>query len=77
MKIAFLHAVDYLDIGIPQGISLLAAIVKEHGHDVKVIDTTFMKTSDYKRPKAGPTIYKKTAYDIHDLVKDDYEVNVV
>ena len=77
MKIAFLHAVDYLEIGIPQGISLLAAIVKEHGHDVKVIDTTFMKTSDYKRPKAGPTIYKKTAYDIHDLVKDDYEVNVV
>ncbi len=77
MKIAFLHAVDYLDIGIPQGISLLAALVKEHGHDVKVIDTTFMKTNDYKRPKAGPSIYKKTVYDIHDLVKNDSKVDVV
>ena len=44
MKIAFLNPVNYLDIGIPQGIALLSAIVKEHGHEAIVIDTAFMKT---------------------------------
>lgn len=77
MQITFLHAVNYLDIGIPQGISLLSAILREHGHTVHVIDTTFMKTNSYIRPNAGATIYKPTKYDLHDLVANDPVVDVV
>ena len=76
MKITFLNPVNYLDIGIPQGIALLSAIVKERGHDVQVIDTAFMKTDTYVRPNAGETIYKPTEYDLHDLVENDPVVNV-
>lgn len=77
MKMAFLNPVNFLDIGIPQGIALLSAIVKERGHEVKVIDTAFMKTGEYIRPNAGDTIYKPTEYDLHDLVENDPVVNVV
>ena len=77
MKVMFLNAVNYLDIGIPQGISLLAAILQKKGHQVKVVDTAFMKTETYVRPNAGVTIYKSTKYDLHDLVADDPIVNIV
>ena len=77
MKIAFLNPVNFLDTGIPQGIALLSAIVKERGHEVKVIDTAFMKTGEYVRPNAGITIYKPTAYDLHDLVENDPVVDVI
>ncbi|MBQ9606762.1 MAG: hypothetical protein IJV16_06255 [Lachnospiraceae bacterium] len=76
MKIAFLNPVNYLDIGIPQGIALLSAIVKEHGHEAIVIDTAFMKTGVYIRPNAGYSIFKPTEYDIHDLVAGDPVVDV-
>lgn len=73
----FLHAVEYLNIGIPQGISLLSAILKENGHSVLVADTTFMKPVGYKRPKQESNIYKKTDYDIYDLIENDPEVDVI
>lgn len=71
-----MNPVNYLDVGIPQGIALLSAIVKERGHEVKVIDTAFMKTKEYVRPNAGVTIYKPTEYDLYDLVRDDPIVDV-
>lgn len=77
MKIAFLNPVNYLDVGIPQGIALLCAIVRERGHEAIVIDTAFMKTNEYIRPNTGDTIYKPTEYDLYDLVENDPVVNVV
>lgn len=77
MRIAFLNPVNYLDIGIPQGIALLCAIVRRRGHEAIVIDTAFMKTGSYVRPNAGETIYKPTEYDLFDLVEKDPVVNVV
>lgn len=77
MRVLFLHAVEYLEIGIPQGISLLCGLLREHGHCVAVADTTFMKTNTYKKPTVGATIYKPTEYDIYDLVENDPVVNVV
>ena len=69
MRVVFLHPVEYLNIGIPQGISLLAAILEKAGHDVQVIDTTFMKPQKIKRSEINNSILKPTKYDLYDLVE--------
>ncbi|HZX48158.1 MAG: hypothetical protein A2Z47_04450 [Thermodesulfovibrio sp. RBG_19FT_COMBO_42_12] len=86
MKILFLFPEHYLNIGIPGGISILAAILKQHGHQVKVFDTTFLKVDpnfdqirlhadvhggNSETDKAGLQQFKKTAYTIEDLVRKD------
>jgi radical SAM superfamily enzyme YgiQ (UPF0313 family) len=86
MKILFIYPEHYLNVGIPGGISILAAILKQHGHTVRVFDTAFLKVDpDFDQrylhtathggskdmDKAGLQIFKKTAYTIEDLVKND------
>lgn len=90
MKILFLFPEHYLNIGIPGGISILAAILKQHGHQVRVFDTTFLKVDpnfdqtrlhadihggNSETDKAGLQQFKKTAYTIEDLVRKDPVVN--
>jgi len=77
MKVLFLHCSDYLEIGIPGGISVLSAVLKAHGHEPELFDTTFCKPAAYRtKPKTGATVYKKTAYDLADLVENDPVVDV-
>ncbi|MGO9014983.1 MAG: B12-binding domain-containing radical SAM protein [Dissulfurispiraceae bacterium] len=86
MRVLFLFPEHYLNIGIPGGVSILSAILKQHGHAVNVFDTTFLKTDpdfDRKRlhadihggnseaDKAGMQQFKKTAYTLEDLVRND------
>lgn len=86
MKILFLFPEHYLNIGVPGGVSILAAILRQHGHDVRVFDTTFLKVDpnfdqarlhadihggNSETDKAGLQIFKKTAYTIEDLVRKD------
>lgn len=86
MKILFLFPEHYLNLGIPGGISILAAILKQHGHTVKVFDTAFLKVDpefdqarqhadihggNSEADKAGLQQFKKTAYTIEDLVRND------
>ncbi|MEK6744867.1 MAG: radical SAM protein [Nitrospirota bacterium] len=86
MKVLFVYPEHYLNIGIPGGISFLGAVLKQHGHEVKVFDTAFLKVDpDFDQrylhseshggsremDKAGLQIFKKTAYTIEDLVKND------
>ena len=75
MKVLFFNPANYLEIGIPQGIAILSAILKREGHQVEVFDTTFLKPRNYgtqsKEPMGGPAIFKKTAYTLEDIVKDD------
>lgn len=80
MKILFIHAPNYLDIGIVGGIATLSAILKEKGHNVELFDTTFMKTKDtldfWHRNSGGLMQFKKTEYTLKDLVKDDPTVDI-
>ncbi len=87
MKVLFVYPEHYLNIGIPGGIAILSAILKRGGHQVAVFDTCFLKTvpdtvsaselhvathggtKDYD--KAGVQVFRKTAYTIEDLVRDD------
>lgn len=80
MKVLFFHPSNYLEIGIPQGIAILSAILKKNGHEVELFDTTFLKTKpnipENDDKMAGPTIHKKTSYTLEDLVKDDPIVSI-
>jgi len=80
MKVLFFNPANYLEIGIPQGIAILSAILKKEGHQIELFDTTFLKRKNYRQEQegamAGPTIYKKTLYTLEDLVKDDPAVNI-
>ncbi len=87
MNVLFVYPEHYLNIGIPGGIAILSAILKQHGHQVRVFDTCFLKTEpdgpdasalhvathggtkDYD--KAGVQVFRKTAYTIEDLVRND------
>lgn len=81
MNILFFHPANYLEIGIPQGIAILSAVLKEQGHKVGLFDTTFAKPKDYTAMQdammAGPAIYKKTEYTLEDLVLNDPNIDVV
>ncbi len=72
MKVLFFHYSDYLEIGIPGGIAVLSALLKGHGHQVGLFDTTFLKPAAYRRSQnAGSAIFKETPYTLEDLVEDD------
>ncbi|MBL6971918.1 MAG: B12-binding domain-containing radical SAM protein [Desulfobacterales bacterium] len=72
MKVLFFHYSDYLEIGIPGGIAVLSALLKENGHQVGLFDTTFLKPAAYRRSQnAGSAIFKETPYTLEDLVEDD------
>ena len=95
MKTLFVYPESYLNVGIPGGISIMSAILKKHGHEVDLFDTTFIKTSDTIKEKSdqyvsekwsekdrvhggtglsdkgGISVFKKTDYNIEDLVMND------
>lgn len=74
MKVLFVYPNDYINIGIPQGIACLSAVLKSSGHTVDVFDYTFIKTEDQKQcddERAGEGIFLKTDFTIEDLVADD------
>ena len=88
MRVLFLYPESYLNIGIPGGISIMSAILKQKGHKVDLFDTTFIKTKNIffgeenrvhggtgLSDKGGVSVYKKTEYTIEDLVRDDPVVN--
>lgn len=45
-KVLLVYANSYMDNLIPIGVSLLSAVLKDAGHEVKLFDTTFYKTSE-------------------------------
>ena len=87
MKVLFVYPEHYLNVGVPGGIAILSAILKRAGHQTALFDTCFLKTApadsnsselhvashggtkDYD--KAGVQVFRKTAYTIEDLVRDD------
>ena len=73
MKILFVFPNDYLSNGIPAGIALLSAILKQEGHEVRVFDFTFIKPLETNKEdrRGGDTIYLPTRYTLEDLVKND------
>jgi len=75
MKVLFFNPANYLEIGIPQGIAILSAVLRKDGTEVALFDSTFIKPKSYilktYATMAGPAIYKKTEYAIEDIVKDD------
>jgi len=72
MKVLFFHYSDYLEAGIPGGVAILSALLKADGHETRLFDTTFFKPVHYRRSlKAGPEIFKQTAYTLEDLVEND------
>lgn len=80
MKVLFLHYADYLEIGIPGGISILSAVLKAHGHEVEVFDTTFMKRpgwENHSKSVSGFAIFKKTEYTLEDLVREDPVIDIL
>lgn len=44
MKVLFVYPEHYLNIGIPGGIAVLSAVLKQGGHQVALFDTCFQKT---------------------------------
>lgn len=87
MKILFVHCANFLESTIPEGVALLSSILKEHGHQVEVFDTAFLKPKNYsidkkkdekkKRWIYAIALYKETAYNLEDLVADQPEVDIV
>jgi anaerobic magnesium-protoporphyrin IX monomethyl ester cyclase len=77
MRILFFHYADYLEIGIPGGIAILSALLKGYGHETRLFDTTFCKPRNFRQEvKGGPSIFKKTAYSLEDLVEKDPVVDI-
>jgi len=74
MNVLFIHPNDYLSIGIPTGIALLAAVLKKAGHTVDIFDFTFVKTEADARtlqPTGNQGLYLPTSYTLEDLVAQD------
>lgn len=77
MKILFVFPNDYLLNGIPAGIAVLSAVLKKHGHQIKVFDFTFIKTKKSKsheeqnKELSYEAVYLPTKYTLEDLVKND------
>ena len=80
MKILFIHPNDYLNIGIPNGVTSLSAILKKEGHKIELFDFTFIKTKEYIQPAnddnqevgtANKGIFLPTEHTLEDLVKKD------
>ena len=83
MRVLFVNCVDFMEATLPEGIALLSAILKERGHDVEVFDTSFLKPRGYKPARVDkddppPLVFHKpTAYNLHDLVAGEPEVDIV
>ena len=87
MKILFVYPESYLNIGIPGGIAVMSALLKQRNHEVDLFDTCFLKTEEYQKTqdvhggvglsdKGGVSVFKKTDYSIEDLVANDPVVNL-
>tara|TARA_Y100000591_G_scaffold22350_1_gene16483 strand:+ start:117 stop:1814 length:1698 start_codon:yes stop_codon:yes gene_type:complete len=87
MKVLFIYPESYLNVGIPGGIAIMSALLKQRNHKVDLFDTCFLKTKDYLQTqdvhggvglsdKGGISVYKKTEYSIEDLVADDPVVDL-
>jgi len=87
MKILFVYPESYLNLGIPGGIAVMSALLKQRKHKVDLFDTCFLKTEEYQKTqdvhggiglsdKGGVSVYKKTDYSIEDLVVNDPVVNI-
>ena len=87
MKILFVYPESYLNLGIPGGIAVMSALLKQRNHKVDLFDTCFLKTEEYQKTqdvhggvglsdKGGVSVYKKTDYSIEDLVANDPVVNI-
>ena len=86
-KILFIYPETYLNIGIPGGIAIMSALLKQRNHKVDLFDTAFLKTEDYAKTeevhggvglsdKGGVCMHKKTEYTLQDLVLDDPVVDL-
>ncbi|GAG27321.1 unnamed protein product, partial [marine sediment metagenome] len=76
MKILFVLPNDYMLNGIPAGISVLSAVLKQRGHEISVFDFTFIKTKPLKSHNEDKNliydaVYLPTSYTLEDLVKND------
>lgn len=87
MKVLFVYPESYLNIGIPGGIAVMSALLKQRNHEVDLFDTCFLKTEEYQKTvdvhggvglsdKGGVSVFKKTEYSIEDLVAKDPVVNL-
>lgn len=79
MRILFVNCVNYLDASLPEGIALLITILKKKGHEVRLFDTAFLKPKSYTArsyENAKRNLYKTTAYNLHDLVQKDPELDI-
>jgi len=87
MKVLFIYPESYLNVGIPGGIAIMSALLKQRNHQVDIFDTAFLKTKDYQTTedihggtglsdKGGVSVFKKTDYTIEDLVAKDPVVNI-
>ena len=86
-KILFIYPETYLNIGIPGGIAIMSALLKQRNHKVDLFDTAFLKTKEYAKTeevhggvglsdKGGVCMHKKTEYTLQDLVLDDPVVDL-
>jgi hypothetical protein len=72
VKVLFIYPNDYLSIGIPTGISVLSAILKENGYHVELFDFTFVKTGRIEIDETvGVSTYLPTDVTLEDLVAND------
>ncbi|MFX1383446.1 MAG: B12-binding domain-containing radical SAM protein [Promethearchaeota archaeon] len=72
MKVLFIHPNDYINNGIPSGVAILSAVLKQKGHTVDIFDFTFIKTEELPpKDDKEPSKYLPTEYDIEELVADD------
>lgn len=79
MKILFVFPNDYLMNGVPAGISVLSAVLKQKGHKISVFDFTFIKTkplksrADYVKVNflSSEATCLATGYTLEDLVQND------
>lgn len=69
MRVLFIFPNEYLNIGIPQGIAILSACLKEAGHNTDVFDFTFVKQHEISLKETSN--FLPTEYTLEDLVKDD------
>ena len=44
MKVLFIYPESYLNVGIPGGIAIMSALLKQRNHQVDIFDTAFLKT---------------------------------
>ncbi len=49
MKILFVYPESYLNLGIPGGIAVMSALLKQRNHKVDLFDTCFLKTEEYQK----------------------------